>query len=598
MPARTALIGLLTCVTLAGCGGSIPPPPGATADAQLANLFDEYWQLYLREHPTRATYLGDHRYDDQLDDLSETARLYGINRRRRMLAQLDRVALADASPANRFNARIFRRTLETDIGFAELPEHLLPVRPQHGPHLALPMLRLSQPFETDAQCRKYAARLAAFPAQVDQAVARMRTGMQRGIVAPRHLMERCLQQLDAQITERPVESVLYLSYQAQRSPSASGEATNQAVLDAAAQAIAGYRRLRLFIQREYLPACTTTVGIGHLPGGRAWYVAAARLHTTTALTPDAIHQIGLDELRRIGAAMREIMSAEGFTGDVAAFCEALRRRPDQHFRTADEMMSEFAAVLRRSDARLPELFGRLPKTPYALKEIEMFRADAAPAAYYYQAPDVGSRPAYFYINTLRPQERPRFTMEALAYHEAMPGHHLQISLAQERRDLPDFRRHTSFTVFVEGWGLYSECLGKDLGGFQDRYQEFGRLTFDAWRACRLVVDTGLHAKGWTRQQAIDFMKRHTALSDIDIASEVDRYIAWPGQALAYKIGELEIRRMRREAEQRLGARFDVRKFHDVLLEEGAIPLDVLQERMRDWLASAADAAGSSHVSMR
>jgi uncharacterized protein (DUF885 family) len=556
----------------------------ADADARLQKLFDDYWQLKLEESPTRATYLGDHRYDDRLEDLSETARIIGINQRKAMLKQLDAIDLAKASPANRLSADILRHELNDDITAAELPARFIPISQQTGPHITLPLLRLSQPMDSVAACRNYAARLAAFPTQVDQVIDRMREGMKRGIVAPKVIIRKALPAIEAQITEDPKQSELYQTYVRKRAPSAANASVEAAMADATKQAIDGYRRLYQFLHTEYLPACTDTVGIGHLPGGKQWYETAARLHTTTDKTPHELHQLGLDEVRRINGEMRRIMDKEGFSGSVAEFCEVLRNRPDQQFNSASEMLVEFAAVLRRSDANLPTIFGRLPKAPYELKEIEAFRAPAAPAAYYYQAPDVGSRPAYYYVNTYQPEKRPRFTMEALSYHEAMPGHHLQISLAQENKALPAFRRHSDFTVFIEGWGLYSECLGKELGGYRDDYQEFGRLTFDAWRACRLVVDTGMHYLGWTRQQAIDFMKANTALAQLDIESEIDRYIAWPGQALAYKVGQLEISRMRAEAEQKLGPKFELRSFHDELLAEGALPLDALQRRMADWLA--------------
>lgn len=575
-------IALIALLVGPACNHPNTGAPGNT-DAQLQKLFNSYWQLKLEESPTRATYLGDHRYDDRLEDLSDSARIIGINRRKTMLKQLDAIDIAHATPANQLSAAILRRELNDDIEAAELPAHYMPISQQGGPHITLPLLRLSQPMDTDAACRKYAARLAAFPTQVDQAIAQMRQGMQRGIVAPKIIIEKALPAIEMQITDDPKQSDLYKTY-AQNRPASVSPQTESLMLASTTKAIAGYKNLRQFLRTEYLPACTSTVGIGHLPGGKQWYAAAARLHTTTTKTPAELHQLGLDEVKRINGEMQRIMAGENFTGTVAEFCEVLRNRPDQHFNSASEMLTDFAAVLKASDSNLPKCFGRLPKAPYELKEIEAFRAPAAPAAYYYQAPDVGNRPAYYYVNTYQPDKRPRFTMEALSYHEAMPGHHLQISLAQENKALPEFRRHSDFTVFIEGWGLYSECLGKELGGYRDNYQEFGRLTFDAWRACRLVVDTGMHNMGWTRQQAMDFMKANTALPALDIESEIDRYIAWPGQALAYKVGQLEISRMRAESEQKLGPKFDLRSFHDELLAEGAIPLDVLQKRMSDWLS--------------
>lgn len=583
------LVGLSVCILIAG-PACVSPNVSAivpAGDARLARLFEDYWQTYLRENPTRATYLGDHRYDDRLEDLSEPARLRAIDARKKFLIALDALtAGTTASAADDLNARIFRVVLEQDLVELDSPARFMPVRQQYGPQITLPLLQLSQPMVGDEAIRNYTARLVAFPAQVDVAIESMREGMRRGLVLPRIIVEKTLPGIDAQIRTDPTQSDLYKAY-ADKQPanaSATRSAHDAQVRDAVRKAVNGYERLARFLREEYLPACRSTVGIVHLPGGAEWYAREARYHTTTDKSPREMHQIGLDELRRIHAEMRGIMHQVGNPGDDGqAFFRHLRDQPDQHFKSADEMLTDFAAVLKRSDANLPRLFGRLPKTPYTLHEMEPFRASAAPAAYYYQAPDEGDRPAYFYVNTYRPTERPRYTMEALAYHEAMPGHHLQIALAQENTSLPQFRRHASFTVFIEGWGLYSEVLGHDLGGYRDPYQEFGRLTFDAWRSCRLVVDTGMHAHGWTREQAIDFMCANTALARLDVESEIDRYIAWPGQALAYKIGQLEIARMRRDAESRLGARFDIRAFHDKLLSEGALPLNVLQEQMSRWL---------------
>jgi uncharacterized protein (DUF885 family) len=558
---------------------------GAGSDSRLTELFNEYWEARLRERPTEATYLGDYRYDDRLTDYSDAARREAIALRRSLLRRLDGLAPSEFSANDALNARLFRHTLVEDIDLAQLPDRFLPVRQQNGPHITLPMLRLSQPMKTHEQCRKYARRLLAFPAQVDQVIDRMNAGVQKGIVAPRIVIEKTIPQIEAQMKDNPDESDLFSAYTAHHPDPKSPlrRSLDAEMRQAVSRAIDGYRKLRDYLRNDYLPVCRETVGVCHLPGGLEWYARAARHHTTTEKTPEEIHQTGLDELTRIHAAMRDIMRQVGFEGSIPEFFEHLRGRPDQHFSSASEMMRDFAAALRRSDANLPKLFGRLPKTPYDLKEIEAFRAPAAPAAYYYPAPDDGSRPAYFYVNTYQPEKRPRFTMEALAYHEAMPGHHLQIALVQENRTLPMFRRHGHVTVFVEGWGLYSESLGHDLGGYRDPYQVFGWLTFDAWRASRLVVDTGMHALGWTRQRAIDFMKQNTALSDLDIENEIDRYIAWPGQALAYKIGQLEISRMRAEAEAALGERFDIRRFHDYLLIEGPLPLDILQDRMANWV---------------
>jgi prolyl oligopeptidase len=307
------------------------------------------------------------------------------------------------------------------------------------------------------------------------------------------------------------------------------------------------------------------------------------------MTPDEIHELGKRELGKVRSDMRRLIREMRYSGSLESFMDALRVNPRFYYDSPDSLLAGFRAILSDMDAKLPQLFGRLPKQWYDLREIEAYRAPSAPAAYYYGAPDDGSRPAYFYVNTYRPETRPRYTMEALAYHEAVPGHHLQLTLQQEMENLPEFRRHGGFTAFVEGWALYSERLPKEVGFYRDYYSEFGRLTFEAWRAARLLVDTGIHHFKWTREEAIEFLTQNTSLSETDIISEVERYISWPGQALAYKIGQIKILEIRAHAEDRLGEDFDIRRFHDALLEEGALSLDLLEAKMARWTSAQVSA---------
>ncbi|MFQ5412215.1 MAG: DUF885 family protein, partial [Phycisphaerae bacterium] len=490
------------------------------------------------------------------------------------------------------SVELFESMLRDRIELAEFPEHLMPIKQQDSPHITLGMFQTYHRFETPEDCENYAARLRGFSRQVDDLIDLMNEGIRRRIVRPRITIEQALPQITAMITGDPKKCVLYAPAE-QLSVAAGGEESRARIESAVVDAMAFLRRLRDYLTQTYLPQCRDTVGYCYLPGGKAWYARLARYHTTTDLTPEEIHGIGLKELRRIHAEMRSIATEVGFDGDLHAFIDRMRTDPSQHNKTADEIMRRHRAILARSDANLPELFGVLPETPYDLKEIEAFRAPGAPAAYYYNAPDDGSRPAYFYVNIFQPETRPIYTMEALAYHEAMPGHHLQLALAQEKKGLPAFRRFEGLTAFIEGWGLYSERLGYELGGYRDPYSRFGQLTYDSWRASRLVVDTGMHHFGWSRDKAIEFMKNNTALSEQNIVSEVDRYIAWPGQALAYKIGQLEILKLRKRAETVLGEAFDVRVFHDHLLSEGSIPLSILRTRMNAWIA-AQSASTESH----
>jgi uncharacterized protein (DUF885 family) len=564
----------------------------ADAPSDLHRLFDDYWQFKLKHEPERATHLGDHRYDDKLADLSEAGRLEELKAYQTFARRLKEIPRNKLSADDGLSAELFDRIVTDFLETSEYPEHLMPIRQQESPQITLGMLHTTQPFKTAKDCENYAARLRGFGRQVDDMIAAMNEGVRRKIVRPKITIEQSLPQIEAMITDDVAKSVLFTPAKS-LGELAGGESSRKLIEAATRDAISSLTKLRDYLRKTYLPACRDTVGYCHLPDGKAWYRRMARMHTTTDLSPEEMHKIGLSELERIHAGMREIAKEVGFKGDLRAFIEKMRTDPAQHNKTAAEIMSRHAAILKRSDANLPKVFGVLPKIPYELKEMERFRCEAGPEGYYYNAPDDGSRPAYYYINICEPQTRPIYTMESLAYHEAQPGHHLQIALAQEKKGLPTFRRFEHITAFIEGWALYSEVLGYDLGGYQDPYSRFGQLTYDTWRSSRLVVDTGMHYFGWTRQRAIDFMKNNTGLSEQNIVSEVDRYIAWPGQALAYKIGQLEILRLRHEAEVALGPRFDVRSLHDHLLAEGSIPLSTLSTRMRVWIESRRGGAPAS-----
>jgi uncharacterized protein (DUF885 family) len=576
------------------------PAHALDATVDLHKLFDDYWQHRMRRDPERATYLGDHRHDDKLHDYSQEARRREIDAYRAFAQRLKGIPRDRLSAEDKLSAELFGRTLRDFLAMSEYPENLMPLTQQEGFQIQLGLIQQYHSFKTDEDCENYAQRLRGVRTQVNDLIAAMNIGIRQGVVRPKITIQQVLPQVETMIAEDPRKSVLYPQALLSAGPGDSaavharspdgpcGKAVDQAVGDATA----ALRQLHEYLKQVYLPRCRDTVGYCHLPAGKAWYQTCAKVHTTTDLSPEAIHQIGLDELARIHAEMRKIVAEVGFKGDLRSFIEHLRADPAQHNKTPEEIMRRHAEILRRSDSNLPRVFGVLPKIPYELKEMEPFRCKAAPEAYYYNAPDDGSRPAYFYVNTCDPATRPIYTMEALAYHEAQPGHHFQLALAQEKKGWPMFRRFESINAFIEGWALYSEVLGFDLGGYQDPYSRFGQLTYDTWRSSRLVVDTGMHYFGWTREKAIAFMKDNTALSDQNIVSEVDRYIAWPGQALAYKIGQLEILKIRREAEQSLQGRFDIRAFHDHLLAEGSLPLSTLRERMMRWIEDRTRRAGN------
>ena len=552
---------------------------------QLNQLYDDYWEFILKEYPLSATYLGDHRYDGLLEDASENAFYRRVGQSKKYLDQLRSIKKPSLKP-DLLNYELFERELEDNLEAAKFRPYLTPMTQQSGLQIDIPELVTYHPFMSLSDFKNFSSRLRALPRLVDQVIQSMRTGIQARIVLARVTAEKIIPQLEANIVRDPKKLDLYKSVEnlppgidsneAHRLKSDVDEAIQQSVVPA-------FEKLLAFFKEEYLPACRTDVGIWSLPDGNERYGYMVRHYTTTSLSPDEIHDLGLKELSRIHREMREIVDQIGFKGSLQDFISSLRRNRSLYNTSADELLEGFKKILQRMDEKLPSLFGRLPKAKYGFREIEAFRAEAAPDAYYYRPPEDGSRPAYFYVNTFRPEQRPKYTMEVLAYHEAVPGHHLQLAIQQELTNLPKFRRHGGYTAFIEGWGLYSEELPRLVGFYKDALSDFGRLSFDAWRAARLVVDTGIHHERWTRERAIQFFLENTALSELNIASEVDRYIAWPGQALAYKIGQLKISELRDRAEKVLGPRFDIRRFHDELLGDGALALDVLEGKMQNWI---------------
>ncbi|HEX9750950.1 MAG TPA: DUF885 domain-containing protein [candidate division Zixibacteria bacterium] len=571
---------LLLAPLLSGCAKTEPPME------QLDLLYADYWEDRMARNPTWATYEGDHRFDSLLEDVSPAAvedeRLALQEFRKR----LDGIRTKGGVASGDLNVELFEREIDLALEDMRWKRHLMPVSQQNGVHISFPELITFHPFETPADCENFIRRLRAFPALVDQTIANMRSGMAEGLVPARVIMEKTVPQIEAQIVDDPNDSPLAGALAEIDSSIVADD--RQGIADDILAAInddvvPAYRKLGAFVRDEYLPACRDSVGCHALPDGRERYAYFARRYTTTNLTPNEIFEIGQREVASIRRQMEAIKDSTGFRGSLPEFIAHLKSDPTMFFEDKDSLVSGFKSILAEMDGKLPELFGRLPKAPYDFREIEEFRAASAPAAYYYSAPEDRSRPGYFYINTYQPRTRPKYTMQALAFHEAVPGHHLQIAIQQELEDLPKFRKQGGYTAFVEGWGLYSERLPKEVGFYGDWYSEFGRLTFEAWRAVRLVVDVGIHDKGWSREQAIAFCRANTALTDHDIESEIERYIAWPGQALAYKIGQLKILELRQRARDTLGARFDIRTFHDELLSDGALPLDLLEAKMSRWL---------------
>ncbi len=576
---RIALPLLATVLLMSTASAQQPPTE------QLNDLYAAEWETTLREAPTFASHLGDLRYNDRWTDVSLPAIQRRHAHQRDVLTKLAAVDPSGLSPQDRLNYLLFKHQTQTDI--EEFPFHwwLVPLNQREGIQDEN-SLADSLRFKTVKDYDDWIARLVAFPAYMDQTIALMRRGIEEKIVQPKIVMRRVPDQIKRQIVEKPEESLYYkpLKTFPDDIPAAEQERLKTAAAKAIAEGVVpAYRKFHAFFTQEYLPACFDEVGAWQLPRGEEFYALRCRVFTTTKLTPDEIHAIGLKEVARIRAEMEEIQRKVEFKGTFQQFLESLRTDKRHYYETPEELMEGYLALCKRVDPELPKLFRKLPRIPYGLEPIPQHMAPDTTAAYYRPPAADGSRAGTYFVNLYRPEMRPKYEMEALSLHEAVPGHHLQIALATELEGVPEFRKFTGFTAYVEGWALYAERLGEDLGCYRDPYSKFGQLTYEMWRAVRLVVDTGMHHKRWTRQQAIDFFKENTAKTELDITNEVDRYIAWPGQALAYKIGELKIRELRANAEKRLGDKFDIREFHDVILRNGAVPLDVLEQVVEEWV---------------
>ena len=564
-------------------------PIAASADAvaDLHALFDREWERHLVDNPLSATYLGDPRYNDRLPDISQAAEAARNAADARVLVDLARIPRERLPLAEQLNYDLFRHEYETRK--AALPFHpeYYSIEASGGPQ-SLNELAELVPFESIADYETWIRRMQAIPAYLDQYGERLRRAAAAKRTQPRAVMERVLEPLAKQVTDKPEDSPFFERFRnfPDAIPAADRERLTARAREVIGQSvIPAYRRFQAVFRDEYLPATRSTVGLWDTPDGRAYYQFLARFHTTTALTPAEIHAIGLREVARNRAEMQKVMDEVGFQGSLTEFFQHLRTDPKFYYKTGDELFRAYAYIVKMIDPELPKLFGKLYRTPFGLRPIPDNSAPNTTTAYY-QGPSLdGSRPGYYYVNLYRPEVRPKYEMEVLSVHEAAPGHHLQIALAQELTDLPDFRRAGGFTAYIEGWGLYSERLGYDLGLYRDPYSRFGQLTYDQWRAVRLVVDTGLHDMEWTRQQAIDYFIANAAKTEADIVNEIDRYISNPGQALAYKIGQLKFLELRARAEQALGGRYDIRAFHYTVLATGAVPLDILERTVDGWIAA-------------
>jgi uncharacterized protein (DUF885 family) len=580
---------LFVFVTLpaAPAGARRGPQPNDAAKS-LHALLDEEWEYAMREYPTTASSLGDRRYNDRWPDVS----LAAVERRHRhgaeVLERLKSINRARLTPADQLNYDLFRKDYETSVEGHKFRWHLVPLNQRGGIQTEDDLGDLLR-FTTVKDYEDWIARLRAFPAYMGGTLALLREGVRVRMVHPRIISERIPAQIDKQIVAIPDESPFFRPFK--RIPDSFAAADRERLLAAgrdaiSAQVVPSFRRMKEFFVKEYVPASYPEVGAWQMPDGAEMYAFEARRHTTTALTPQQIHEIGLAEVKRIRAQMESIVQKVGFKGTLQEFFKYLRTDPRFYYKSPEELLDAYRALSKRIDPNLVKVFRTLPRQPYGDEPIPANVAPDTTTAYYQQGSPDGSRAGTFYVNLYKPETRPKYEMMALALHESVPGHHLQIALAQEMGEVPKFRRYgNDYTAFVEGWGLYAESLGDEMGLYDDPYAKFGQLTYEMWRAVRLVVDTGIHSMRWTRQRAIDYFMENAAKSELDIVNEIDRYIAWPGQALAYKIGELKIKELRRRAQDSLGERFDVREFHEIVLGSGAVPLDVLERNVDEWIAT-------------
>ena len=553
---------------------------------QLLSLFDEEWEYELSSDPEFATALGDKRYNDRLSDHSLEFVQSDLEQKRKFLSRFEAIDSGGFPQQDALSLTLMIRELRQEIEGAQFKSWEMPVNQMGGPHLNLPDLVSLTPFNTVADFDNYVARLHQIPRVFDQATANMRRGMKDGLMPPKYLLEKVAAETedlaaktgDASPFAKPVKEF------PTSIPAADQKRLRDAVLSTVNdQIVPAYQHFAAFVRTEYALKGRTDPGIWSLPDGAARYRFAVQRVTTTDLTPEQIHELGLKQISETEAEMLAVAHKLGFK-DLASLNDHIKAERRFYAKSGEQLLGLYTDYSRQMEAELPKLFGHLPKSKLSVIPMEAARSkNAVPADYTEGAAD-GSRPGRINVNEWDPEHRLLLNVEAIAYHEGVPGHHLQLSLAQEMPDLPAFRRHAGYTAFVEGWALYAERLGQEVGRYQDPYSDYGRLENEMWRAIRLVIDTGVHEKHWTRDQMVDYFHRYTAMDEPNVQSEVDRYIAWPGQALAYKLGQLEILKLREEAHQKLGSKFDLQAFHDEVLGNGALPLDVLDSEVKGWIA--------------
>jgi uncharacterized protein (DUF885 family) len=584
---RRTLVSLLAPLGLLVLAPAFAAKEPKSANGPLLKLFDQVWQEDLADNPIQATSLGDPRYNDKLPDMTQLAIDARQKKNYARLQLLTKINREKLGKEDQLNYSLFERDIRTRIGAYQFKPWMFDVSTYSGPQQLAEVAEFA-PFNTVKDYDNWIARINASGPYIDQWIVLLTQGTQERLTQPRVIINKVLEQLQGPLTADPEANPFYAPFK--KIPASIPDAEKARLTGAAKTAIQtvaipAFQRFDKFLREVYLPASRDTVGIYDIPGGDQYY--RNRISYYTSLDnpdPARIHNIGLDEVKRIRAEMEKTLEGINFLGTVDQFLNFLRNDPRFFFKSQDELLAAYTKTANAIKPELPKLFGRLPKTDFDIKVIPAATAPTTTTAYYMPPSLDGARKGAFYVNLYKPETRPTWEVEALTAHESIPGHHLQIALQYELNGLPNFRRNADYTAYVEGWALYSEKLGYDLGLYKDDFSKFGQLNYDMWRAVRLVVDTGMHAFKWTRDQAVYYFKQNTGRSELDIQNEVDRYISWPGQALAYKLGQLKIQSLRDEAQKALGDRFDVRAFHDKLLGMGALPLSVLEVEMRAWIA--------------
>lgn len=580
------LVILISCVVLFdGCKKESP-------EQALHQIFDEAWEFGLQEFPLGATGVGDNRFNDRLAGMSMADLERRYNFYKEMHARLTALDRSQFDRDNRINYDLFERQLSDNIKDFEFKAYQIPLTVDGGFHIYFANLPNQVPLKTVADYENYIKRLQAFPKFTEEHIALMREGVKEGRTLAKVILDGYEVTIQSHVVDSPEKSVFYPPFEKFPATVPEGEHARLEKAGSAAimeSVVAGYQMFLDFMMDEYIPGARETIGAFEMPNGREYYDQRVRYFTTLDISVEEIHDLGLQEVKRIRGEMAEIIKSVNFKGGFAEFLTFLRTDPRFYPKTPRELLMEASFISKKMDGKLPSLFKTLPRTPYGVAPVPDHLAPKYTAGRYVGTRPGSTRPGYYWVNTYSLENRPLYALEALSLHEAVPGHHLQISLAQEmeNENMPKFRKYSYISAFGEGWGLYSEWLGLEAGFYTDPYSNFGRLTYEMWRACRLVVDTGIHAMGWTRQQVLDYMASNTALSLLEVRTETDRYISWPGQALSYKIGELKIKELRRLAEEKLQEKFDIREFHEVILRNGSVTLPILEEEVNEYIANAA-----------